>query len=74
MPEKTKTQAKRGVPRCAGKKGKKAGGFYYKVVMDIAKERKKHRFEKREENLEKRRLARAIAKDVSLAELKKKDK
>jgi hypothetical protein len=72
MAEKQKTQSTRGIPRSAGKKGKKRGGFYYKLVMEEAKERKQDRLKKREKNLDKRRLARAIAKDPELAVLLKK--
>jgi hypothetical protein len=43
MAEKQKTKSTRGIPRSAGHKGKKRGGFYYKLIMEQAKERRKRR-------------------------------
>lgn len=65
MPEQKSSKPK-GSPRSASKKGKKMSGFYYKIIMERAQERKKARLKKREAYLQKRRdkrLALALAKD-----------
>jgi len=61
MSEQKKKSAPRGVPRKAGKKAKKMGGVYYKVIMARAIERKKARNAKRQLRFAMRRLAKKEA-------------
>jgi len=52
----------KGSPRSASKKGKKMGGFYYKIIIERAAERKKARLKKREAYFAKRRDKRLALK------------